>query len=306
MRSHRSRCFSGPTSRVTRLRARRADALCRAAASGLALLLTLPAAVRPARAQSQAISSTPAPALAVVPAADPSMGPRDGAGTSHSTSYRTTRASQTEGSANHLVEQGEPPPLWANRGRWTLGFQLGYGLENAIPRNISHISLLIAQPQLGLIVWDSPHSRLPARRFEILGEGILGNAIHPGGRVTGQTLLLRFDGKACSSLVPFFDMGAGVLSTTLDTRAPEISGHLQFTPQGGFGVQYFFNPQRALVFEYRYMHMSNASLMPPNRGFNSSMVSVGFRWLRRPARPAALHSSSQPFPNLLHVLFGSD
>jgi hypothetical protein len=303
MRSPQSRCFPSPTSRATRLRGRRADAVWRAAVSGFGLLLILPAAVRLARAQSQTTPSTPAPTLVAVPAAGPSTNPTDSAGAS----YRTTHASQEEGSTNHLVEP-DAPPLWANRGRWTFGFQLGYGLENAIPRNISHVSLLIAQPQLGLIVWDSPQSRLPARRFEILSEGILGNAIHPGGRVTGHTLLFRFDGKARSRLVPFFDMGAGVLNTTLDTRIPEISGHVQFTPQGGFGVQYFFNPQRAMVFEYRYMHMSNASLMPPNHGFNSSMVTVGFRWLRRPARPAALRSSSRsrPFPNLVHALFGSD
>ena len=202
--------------------------------------------------------------------------------------------------------QTPPTPFWTNRGRWTFGFQAGYALENAIPRNISHINLLVAQPQLGFIVWDSPCSRLPARRFEVLSEGFLGNAVHPGGRVTGQTLLFRLDGKPRGSLVPFFDMGAGVLDTTLHSRAPELSGRLQFTPQGGVGVQYFFNPQRAIVFEYRYMHMSNASIEPPNHGFNSSMITVGFRWLRRAPRPSALGSSPHRSHNPFHVLFGAD
>ena len=199
-----------------------------------------------------------------------------------------------------------PTPFWTNRGRWTFGFQAGYALENAIPRNISHINLLVAQPQLGFIAWDSPGSRLPARRFEVLSEGFLGNAVHPGGRVTGQTLLFRFDGKPSGRLVPFFDMGAGILDTTLHTRAPELSGRLQFTPQGGVGVQYFFNPQRAIVFEYRYMHMSNASIEPPNHGFNSSMVTIGVRWLRRTPRPPALDSSPHRSHNPFHALFGAD
>jgi hypothetical protein len=56
--------------------------------------------------------------------------------------------------------------------------------------------------------------------------------------------------------------------------------------QGGVGIQYFFRPQRAFVVEYRYLHMSNASLEAPNPGFNASMLTLGFRWLRRP-RPAA-------------------
>ena len=202
--------------------------------------------------------------------------------------------------------QTPPTPFWTNRGRWTFGFQAGYALENAIPRNISHINLLVAQPQLGFIAWDSPGSRLPARRFEVLSEGFLGNAVHPGGRVTGQTLLFRLDGKPRGSLVPFFDMGAGVLDTTLHSRAPELSGQLQFTPQGGVGLQYFFNPQRAIVFEYRYMHMSNASIEPPNHGFNSSMITVGVRWLRRAPRPPALNPSSHRSHNPFRLLFGAD
>src|SRR5437899_7015209 len=153
-----------------------------------------------------------------------------------------------------------PAPFWTNRGHWTLGFQVGYALENAIPRNISHINLLVAQPQLGLIAWDSPGSRLPARRFEVLSEGFLGNAVHPGARVTGQTLLFRLDGNPRGRLVPFFDMGAGVLDTTLHSRAPELSGRLQFTPQGGDGGDYLFNPRRAVVLQYRDTHKCNASL----------------------------------------------
>ena len=82
--------------------------------------------------------------------------------------------------------------------------------------------------------------------------------------------------------MPFLNLGAGVMHTTLTTRVPEVSGKLQFMPQAGVGIQHFFSPQHALVIEYRYFHMSNAGITPPNRGFNGSMVSIGFRWLRRP------------------------
>lgn len=173
-----------------------------------------------------------------------------------------------------------PVPPWANRGPWNFGFHFGYAVENAIPRNVSHINLLIAQPQLGLIIRDFQSG--PVRRFEILDEGILGNSVHPGGHLLGNSLLFRFDGKPYTRIMPFLDVGAGVLHTTLDRRAPELSGHLEFLPQAGLGVQYFFRPQRALVFEYRYVHMSNAGIEPPNHGFNASMLTIGFRWLRRP------------------------
>jgi hypothetical protein len=183
------------------------------------------------------------------------------------------------------VSAAPPEPYWGNQGRWNLGTQLGFGLENAIPRNVSHISLLIAQPQLGLIVREFRAPGFPVRRFEIVNEGILGGSLHPGGRLAGYALLFRLDGRNRGRVVPFFDFGGGLQRTTLATRAPELSGHTQFSPQAGLGVQHFFKPQRALVLEYRYMHMSNAGITPPNRGFNASMITIGFRWLRRP-RPA--------------------
>ncbi len=192
--------------------------------------------------------------------------------------------------------------FWSNRGRWIYGFQVGFALENAIPRNISHIAILIAQPHLGFIVRD--FNRSPVRRLEILSEGIFGNAVHPGGRLTGYAFFFRLDGRNFGRVVPFFDAGGGVQNTTLHHRAAELSGATQFTPQGGLGIQYFFNPQRALVFEYRYMHMSNAGLEPPNHGFNASMLSVGLRWLRRP-RPVGAslaHRGRNPF----RYLFGAD
>ncbi len=175
----------------------------------------------------------------------------------------------------------EELPPWANRGRWNYGFQLGYAVQNAIPRNISHINLLIAQPQLRLIVAD--WERGPFRRFEIINEGLIGNAVHPGGRVTGYSLLFHFDTPPLNRRwLPFVNLGSSVLNTTLHRKVIELDGSLQFFSQAGAGVQYFFQPQRALVFEYRYAHMSNASIEPPNRGFNASMLTVGFRWLRRP------------------------
>jgi len=175
------------------------------------------------------------------------------------------------------------PPYWTNRGHWNLGAQIGFALENDIPHNVSHIQLLIAQPQLGLIVRDFQVRHVPVRRFEIINEGIFGNAVHPGGRLTGYAVLFRLDGKNHGRFVPFFDAGAGVQRTTLSTRAPELSGTTQFSPQGGFGVQYFFRPQRAFVVEWRYMHMSNAGITEPNHSFNASMITIGFRWLRRSA-----------------------
>lgn len=179
-----------------------------------------------------------------------------------------------------------PTDFWSNRGRWAFGTQLGIAVENNIPRDISHITLMIAQPSVGFTLKEFYSRAFPVSSFSVVGEGVLGGAIHPGGELIGHALLFRLDGRPMNRVVPFFDFGAGVLHTSLAKRAPELTGATQFNPQGGMGIQYFFDPQKAFVLEYRYMHVSNNGIQEPNHGFNSSMITIGFRWLRRSRPPS--------------------
>jgi len=206
--------------------------------------------------------------------------------------------------ATETAKLPDPTDYWSNRGRWTFGAQAGVAVENNIPRNISHIVILIAQPSVGFTLKDFHTRSFPVSRFSVVSEGILGGAIHPGGHLIGHALLFRLDGHPTHHVVPFFDFGAGVMHTSLADRAPELSGSTQFNPQGGLGIQYFFNPQRAFVFEYRYMHMSNNGIQEPNHGFNSSMITIGFRWLRRPRPPG--WQPAHGHRGLGRFLFGKD
>ena len=140
--------------------------------------------------------------------------------------------------------------------------------------------MIYAQPQIGYVVWNSPESRLPVKRFEIVSEGILGGSTHPGGHLFGDTLMFRVTGNSARRYSLFFNASSGPLHTTLDEHASELGGHVQFLSQGGAGIQRRLDAHRSIVFEYRYFHMSNAGLTKPNHGFNGSMVSVGLRWNR--------------------------
>lgn len=197
---------------------------------------------------------------------------------------RAPLAAQTLTSNGSATERPAPPPTAysSHGGRWDFGAQVGYTMEYGLDwHEVSHIQMLIAEPQLGFIVHDFAHS--PVRRFELIDEGILGAAVHPrSAYLAGDALILRFSGKEHGRWVPFFDAGAGVQRTPLSKYVPEVNGYTQFTPQGGVGVEYFLRPQRAVVFEWRTIHMSNADLVPPNMGFNSSMLTVGLRWWRKP------------------------
>lgn len=204
----------------------------------------------------------------------------------------------------NTAKQVESSDFWSTSSRWTFGAQFAFALQNGIPHDISHIALLVAQPSVGLTVRNFHTPGFPVSRFSVVSEGILGGAVHPGGYLIGHEILLRLDGKPKRRIVPFFNAGAGVLKTSINARAPELSGGIQFNPQGGFGVQYFFNPQRAFVLEYRYMHMSNNGIQLPNLGLNASMITIGFRWLRRPHPQAWKHAPSHR--NVFQYLFGKD
>src|SRR5271157_3204429 len=69
-------------------------------------------------------------------------------------------------------------PYSAHRGHWDFGAQVGYSMEYGLDwHEVSHIQMLIAQPQIGFIVRDFRSSAV--RRFEIIDEGVLGETVHP-------------------------------------------------------------------------------------------------------------------------------
>jgi hypothetical protein len=208
-----------------------------------------------------------------------------------------------DAAARSLQPSSDLNQFWTAHSRFNLGLQIAYAIENEDPFRHSHINLLYAQPQLGIVVADFHARRLPLSRFEIINEGVVGNSIHPGGRLTGYVLLFRLDGKPWGRIIPFLDLGAGVLNTTLNLRAPELSGSTQFNPQAGLGIQYFFRPRWAFVLEYRFLHMSNNNIQTPNLGFNASMLTLGLRWLPRPR--SAGSQGRRRSHNLVHRLTGA-
>ena len=165
--------------------------------------------------------------------------------------------------------------------RLVYGVQLSYGLENAIPRDISHINMVYVQPQIGVRLWDSSQSRLPVQRFELLSEGIFGGSPHPGGHMVGDALLFRFVFKPIRRSRPILDFASGPLHTTINEHASELGGHVQFLSQGGVGIERPIRPGLGYLVEWRYFHMSNAGLTQPNHGFNGNILSLGVRWSQR-------------------------
>jgi lipid A 3-O-deacylase len=116
-------------------------------------------------------------------------------------------------------------------------------------------------------------------RHELLVELPLHLAVDQGGRtMTGGYLLgsWKFTGLADSRLYPYAFAGGGVLF--VDLGLPTMGSRLDFSYQGGVGCQYELRPGLALLAEYRYHHVSNASTAEPNEPLNSSKLLLGVSW----------------------------
>lgn len=94
-----------------------------------------------------------------------------------------------------------------------------------------------------------------------------------GGYVLGSWKFTGLDGIA-----PYLFAGGGILF--VDLGLPSMGSKLDFSYQGGIGIQYFIRPETALMAEYRYHHISNAGTASPNEPLNSSIVLIGISFFR--------------------------
>ncbi|MBU0548946.1 MAG: acyloxyacyl hydrolase [Candidatus Omnitrophica bacterium] len=74
-------------------------------------------------------------------------------------------------------------------------------------------------------------------------------------------------------LQPYLKGGAGMIYMTQHTI--EQSTQFNFIPQAGAGLHYFINSDTALTAEYRFRHLSNASIKHPNSGIDADIYLFG-------------------------------
>ena len=116
-------------------------------------------------------------------------------------------------------------------------------------------------------------------RHELILELPLHLAVDHDDRVmTGGYILGAWKFTAAKEFVPYVFAGGGILY--VDLGLPTMGSRLDFSYQGGTGIQYFIAKDTALSFEYRYHHVSNANTASPNEPLNSSKVLVGISIFR--------------------------
>jgi hypothetical protein len=118
-------------------------------------------------------------------------------------------------------------------------------------------------------------------RHELLVELPLHLAVDPRTRVmTGGYLLgsWKFTGLKERLLYPYVFAGGGVLY--VDLGLPTMGSRLDFSYQGGTGIQYLIRNDLAVTAECRYHHISNAGTASPNEPLNSIKILFGISLFR--------------------------
>ncbi len=111
-------------------------------------------------------------------------------------------------------------------------------------------------------------------RHELLTELPLHLVVDPKTAViTGAYFLGSWKFTSLGPWLPYAFAGGGIVYTDMDL--PTMGSSLNFSYQGGTGLQYLLRPDLAVMGEYRYHHISNAGTATPNEPLNSSHFLVG-------------------------------
>ena len=185
---------------------------------------------------------------------------------------------------SRLSMSSPPPQIWANgvgegfrRGAREFDVTAGFGLGIRDGSVHTH-NVVLTTVQFGQVLtdlWGQGHWY--QGNVEMLGEAFVGAQFHPETRyLVGVAPVLRYNFATGTRWVPFVDASIGATATAIGR--PDLGAVFEFDLQGGPGVQYFFRPNAALIFQDRYLHFSNASLYRVNKGINANTFIVGMGW----------------------------
>jgi lipid A 3-O-deacylase len=170
-------------------------------------------------------------------------------------------------------------------GRQSLGISLGHGyalgLGGGRGTELEDVEFLYLAPRWSVGISDPLGGNSLFRgNFELVLEGAFHYIYEPkDGIAGGLTPLIRYNFLTGGRLIPFVQLGAGLLA--LDANLRSQSDGISFTPQGGLGLHYFISDRAAITGEWRLHHISNASIHENNLGINSSLFMIGFTYFLR-------------------------
>jgi opacity protein-like surface antigen len=158
----------------------------------------------------------------------------------------------------------------------------GYGITiRGFGATRTQVQTVDAIARFGYFLSDEVGKGWYRGRHELFVELPLHLAVDPRTRVmTGGYLLgsWKFTGLKERLLYPYVFAGGGVLY--VDLGLPTMGSRLDFSYQGGAGIQYLLRDDLAITAECRYHHISNAGTASPNEPLNSIKILFGISLFR--------------------------
>jgi opacity protein-like surface antigen len=189
----------------------------------------------------------------------------------------TQPSNQTLNPAPAGIWEGEAEQGY-RKGVNEVGVSLGASFGSSVlgstePHEFAQTKLHIGQVISDVVAKDS----WCRGNWEFLGEGFGGVQCKPhSAYFVGLTPGLRYNFATGTRWQPFFDVGAGVTAT--DIGRPDLGGTFQFNLQAGPGVHWLLSKNTNLTLQYRFLHLSSASIEKPNHGVNTSVLYLGVGW----------------------------
>lgn len=160
-------------------------------------------------------------------------------------------------------------------GLQSIGFFSGY-MEGELKSRTDDYKVIPMMVTLGFDL------RPLAEKFGIETKGILEFQLEPfispifspeSNLELGLGMMFKYAFPLTDSFMPYLKVGSGPMYFTLQTQ--EQSTQFNFATSGCAGFSWFFKEDVSLDCEYRFRHMSNASIKHPNNGINTETILVG-------------------------------
>jgi len=170
------------------------------------------------------------------------------------------------------------PDAWMQKGTttWGLAANVGRSQASSSPeRNMASVAISLDRVLSNAVGPGLLRGRMGVT-VELLPLFLLSENSTTYG--AGFNLLGRHYLDTHGSLNPFITTGAGM--TVSEDAIPTGSAKVNFTPQAGFGLRWKTSSGHIWTIEYRFHHLSNGGRVQPNPGINSSVIQVGYSFIR--------------------------
>jgi hypothetical protein len=164
-------------------------------------------------------------------------------------------------------------------GTWSSGIRAGYtfSLDN------KGVEMIPIHLHIGYTLFKGKPWLLPEGSFEIGVEPFasvitsLKRDNAKGSNEFGLVLpVLSYYFNLGGGFAPYVVGGLGVMYK--DLRGYHLGGKFTFMETAGVGLSYFLNENITMSAEWRYRHMSNASIYKENSGLNSGIILAGISY----------------------------